>query len=308
MEKFIQEFKDSIKSPDTEERLDLAFYRPLGFIIAKIANLIKVTPSMLSLAGLFSGLWAAHLYFHHHGEFQYFLAASALFLLSGIFDSADGQLARISENSSKLGLILDGICDSLVTISIYIAGAAPLIEVYGGWFALFAFIGALFHSNQCAILDFYHREYAYFGYGKTEEDDYWNPSKIEAQKAIINSKSRTEKIMNTIRGSWIKQQQMLTTRTDEQRFKLKEIINDPNHDLYEKLQKEYRLLNKKMLSVWRLIGTNAHTMMLIGAFYFHRFDLYLLIFDFFLFNFVIFIAGYFQKKQDEKLFKILEII
>jgi phosphatidylglycerophosphate synthase len=302
----IQEFKDSIKTPDTEEKLDLVFYRPLGFVIAKIANLLHIGPSALSIMGLFAGWGAAYLYWQQSDELSLFILASALFLLSGIFDSSDGQLARISGQSSKLGLILDGICDSLVTISIYAAAAAPFIGKYGWGFALFTFIAALFHSNQCAILDFYHREYAYFGYGKTENDTYWNPTVSEAKKNIANSKTWKEKIMNSLRLNWIKQQAMLSTRTDEQRLFMRSIILDLNHPLHGKLKSEYRRLNKPMLTVWRMIGTNAHTIMLITFFYFKRTDLGLFLFDYLFFNIVILIAAQIQKRRDDELFKILK--
>lgn len=307
MPSIIQEFKESIKTPDTEEKLDLAFYRPLGFIIAKIAHVLRMGPSALSLLGLFAGWASAYLYFQNTSNLQTFIIASALFLLSGIFDSSDGQLARISGQSSKLGLILDGICDSLVTVGIYVAASAPFIQVYGWGFALFAFIALLLHSNQCAILDFYHREYAYFGYGKTEADSYWNPTVSEALDTIEKAPCAKERIMNKLRLNWIKQQNMLSTRTDEQRYALKKIITDLNHPLHTKLKEEYRKLNKSMLPIWRLIGTNAHTIMLITSFYFHRSDLGILIFDYFLFNVVILVAAQIQKRRDDKLLKSLGI-
>lgn len=320
MPSLIQEFKDSIKSPDTEEKLDLAFYRPMGFIIAKVAHLFHMGPSALSLLGLFSG-WGAAYFFYQYNQadnsissllptsspLTYFLWATVLFLLSGIFDSSDGQLARISGQSSKLGLILDGICDSLVTISIYVAGTIPFILQHGWLFAIFSIVALLFHSNQCAILDFYHREYAFFGYGKTEGDTYWNPSVEEALKTIEQAPTTKERVMNKLRLNWIKQQQMLSTRTTAQRIDMRKIVTDLNHPLHSKLKEEYRRLNKPMLPVWRLIGTNAHTVMLIIAFYFHRFDLGLLIFDFFIFNLVILIAAQLQKRQDRKLFTALQI-
>ncbi len=308
MSSLIQEFKDSIKSPDTEEKLDLAFYRPLGFLIAKIANLFHLGPSALSLMGLFAGWIAAYCFYQYFAtptKLSYFIWGTTLFLLSGIFDSSDGQLARISGKSSKLGLILDGICDSLVTIGIYVAGSIPFVQHYGWGFAIFSFIALLFHSNQCAILDFYHREYAYFGYGKTENDTYWNPSVEEALKTIAQAPTTKEKIMNKLRLNWIKQQQMLSTRTTQQRLALRKIITDINHPLYGKLKENYRRLNKPMLPIWRLIGTNAHTIMLITAFYFHRFDLGLLLFDYIIFNLVILIAAQLQKRQDQKLFQAI---
>lgn len=306
IDSLFQEFKSSIKSPDTEEKLDLIFYRPSGFIIAKISSYLWLTPTMLSLFGLGCGVISAW-YFLKADNTTALILASCFLILSGIFDSADGQLARISNQSTKLGLILDGICDSFVTIFTYIACAAPYYSKYGVVTVLVVLLALYLHSCQCAILDFYHREYLFYGYGKTENDTYWNPGLKDAQEIVDNSKPGVEKIMNSLRMSWIKKQQFLTTRPDSYRQKMRHYILNCSSSEKEKFMATYKKNNLRLLPFWRLIGVNAHTFLLIVFMFLNRFDLYILGFDIVLLNVIIFLVGLMQKKADNALFQELSI-
>lgn len=301
MKALFNEFKTSIKSPETEEKLDLFFYRPCGFLIAKIAWAFRGTPTMLSLIGLGFGLLAA-LYFQDTKNQLSIAIASILFVMSGILDSSDGQLARLSNQSTKLGLILDGICDSLVTMAIYTTCSWPFIKIYGAWFSVIVIAALYFHSCQCAILDFYHREYLFFGYGKTDNETYWNPSIADGLKLIEESISRKERIMNKLRLSWIKKQQWLTSRNDEQRIKMKEKMLSFSPSEKQNFMIEYRKHNLWLLPYWRLIGVNAHTMLIIFFMFQRRFDVYLVGFDLVAFNLIIFMVCALQKRSDQRFF------
>lgn len=302
----INEFKSSIKSPDTEEKLDLFLYRPFGYLIAKIANIFGMTPSMLSLMGLGCGLLSSF-YFLQPENYFALLMASFYLVLSGIFDSSDGQLARISNQSTKLGLILDGICDSIVTITTYVACAWPFIKNYGPIFSVIVAAALYLHSCQCAILDFYHREYLFFGYGKTENDTYWNPGLLDGQALIDNSSTKIERVMNSLRFTWIKKQQYLTTRTDTERQVMRKSILNRSGSDKEKFMDSYKKNNLWLLPFWRLIGVNAHTVLIITFMFMRRFDLYIIAFDLVIFNLIIFIVGVIQKKSDQKLFAELNL-
>jgi phosphatidylglycerophosphate synthase len=295
----ISEFKSSIKSPDTEEKLDLVLYRPCGYLIAKIAHLFGMTPSMLSLMGLGFGVLSAFYFFEVRLN-QAFAYASFYFILSGILDSADGQLARLSNQSSKIGLILDGICDSLVTIAVYAACAWPFIKVFGPVFIFVVALALYLHSCQCAILDFYHREYLYFGYGKTGTDTYWNPTMDEAVKHIVESDGRWERWTCSLRLTWVKKQVELSTRTDAERLAMRAKLLQSTEEEKREFMDLYKKHNLWLLPFWRLVGVNAHTILILFFMYLQRFDIYLIVFDLIVLNLIIYVVNIFQKKSDEK--------
>src|SRR6476620_2747375 len=115
-----EEYWRSIKSFDTEEKLDLYFYRPVGFVIAKAAKQLRLTPDHLTYAGALLGL-ASGPFFAHTESTPALVVASLFLIWAGIFDSSDGQLARMGGGKgSKFGLILDGICDNIVFTSVYV--------------------------------------------------------------------------------------------------------------------------------------------------------------------------------------------
>ena len=95
------------KAREVEETLDIWFYRPLGYQIARAAWRLGLTPNAVTAMGALLGILAGHLFLYRG-----WVPAAwgiALLVTSEAFDSADGQLARLSGQYSKLGRILDGL-------------------------------------------------------------------------------------------------------------------------------------------------------------------------------------------------------
>ncbi|MDE6558287.1 MAG: CDP-alcohol phosphatidyltransferase family protein, partial [Muribaculaceae bacterium] len=101
------EYRSSLKSMDTEETFDLIFYRPIGFVWAKIARRLGITPNVITIASIFLGIGAAVAFYFNN--FWINLAGVILLMWADSFDSADGQLARMTHQYSRLGRILDGL-------------------------------------------------------------------------------------------------------------------------------------------------------------------------------------------------------
>ena len=53
-----RDYLDSLKSLDTEEGIDLAFYRPIGYFWARIARRLHITPNAITIASIFIGIAA----------------------------------------------------------------------------------------------------------------------------------------------------------------------------------------------------------------------------------------------------------
>jgi hypothetical protein len=155
-------------------------------------------------------------------------------------------------------------------------------------------------------LDFYHREYLYFGYGKTENETYWNPSLNDGIALVDKSKTFGERIMNKLRLGWIKKQQYHTTRTDVQRALMRKYLLTANENQKDIFMNMYKRNNLPLLPFWRLIGVNAHTVCIIAFMFLGRFDIYLIAFDIVIFNIIILIVGYFQNKADTAFMRQLE--
>jgi len=109
-----------------EEFSNRKFIHPLSDIVVLLGLRWRISANVVSLLGLFCGLGAAAAYFQTSN--QTFVAIGFLLMLSWhIFDGADGRLARATGTSSAFGRIIDGICDHLVYVAVYVSLAVSLM-------------------------------------------------------------------------------------------------------------------------------------------------------------------------------------
>jgi phosphatidylglycerophosphate synthase len=121
--------------------------------VAKAAVRVGVSANAVSFMGLACGLGAAAAYFRQpHPAFA--TAGFLLMIAWHVFDGADGRVARATGTSSPFGRLIDGVCDHVVFIAVYVAlvlsmtlaGASPMI-----WLILVA-AGAS-HAAQAAAYE-----------------------------------------------------------------------------------------------------------------------------------------------------------
>ena len=116
------EYRSSLKSMDTEEHIDLWFYRPLGFLWAKFFAWLGVTPNWVTIASIFLGVAGGVLFYFGQPELRWLNYVGILLIIwANSYDSADGQLARMTQQYSRLGRILDGVAGFTWFTPIYLA-------------------------------------------------------------------------------------------------------------------------------------------------------------------------------------------
>lgn len=141
------------KGEAIEEWIDLRFFRPAGLRLAKALAPTAVTPNQVTLWAMLVGVLAGHLFYYNSRTVN--LIGVALFIVSDIFDSADGQLARLRGSSSRLGRLLDGSCDTVRFVSLYGNLLVRLLHAEWGWSAVLLFaLAGWSHSLQSAAIDF----------------------------------------------------------------------------------------------------------------------------------------------------------
>jgi len=117
-ESIYNEYKNSLKSIEIEEILDLVFYRPLAFLFVKTIYRTNLTPNQITGLALVFGL-VADLFFAY-GDHSSLIIAAVFLIIYDVLDCADGQLARLKKNGTPVGRIIDGVADYIVTIFAYI--------------------------------------------------------------------------------------------------------------------------------------------------------------------------------------------
>jgi CDP-alcohol phosphatidyltransferase len=128
-----EKYRKGLKPLVVEEWVDLAIFRPLGFVVAYPLSFTPVTPNQVTFLSAIVGIvggWAMW-----QGS-NYWMAIGAwLYLLSNVLDCTDGQLARMTKRFSRYGRILDGAADYVVGIATFAGigfGCQP--ENYNVWF------------------------------------------------------------------------------------------------------------------------------------------------------------------------------
>jgi phosphatidylglycerophosphate synthase len=138
---------------EIEEWTDLYFFRPLGAVVARGAAALRTTPAQVTIFGGFVGIWGGSFLF----DVRFGLVGFALLIMHGIIDSADGQLARMTERVTELGRVLDGVSGYVTHGAIYFAIALGIRHRGGSNSVLFWMALAVLANVAQAQMYEYHR-------------------------------------------------------------------------------------------------------------------------------------------------------
>lgn len=160
----------TFKSQDTEEWLDIHFTRPLGFLWAKFFDALHVHPNVVTILSILLGMAAAVMFYFD--DLLYNVIGICLLVWANLYDSADGQLARMTGKKTRWGRILDGFAGDVWFFCIYFAICARLMTEpmpfvhgvkWGVWiWLLCALAGFICHGKQCQLADYYRNIHLYF--------------------------------------------------------------------------------------------------------------------------------------------------
>lgn len=154
----------TLKSADTEEWIDLLFYRPIGYRWALFFRWLGVTPNVITVLSIFLGVAAG--VFFYYDDLWLNVVGMCLLVWANMYDSTDGQLARMTGQKSEIGRILDGVSGDFWFISIYFALCFRLHASWGIWIWLLAMAAGFSHSKQAAMADYYRNIHLFFLNGK----------------------------------------------------------------------------------------------------------------------------------------------
>lgn len=178
------DYSRSLKSLDTEEGIDLAFYRPIGYRWACLAARMGISPNVITIAAIFLGVAAGVLFYFP--DLWLNVAGMLLLVWANSFDSADGQLARLTKQYSRIGRILDGLCGDFWFTTIYLAiifrenTYSPFFSLHPWLIWIIAVVTAVCHAKQAAMADYYRQFHLYFLKGE-EGSELDNADELQRQ-------------------------------------------------------------------------------------------------------------------------------
>lgn len=166
--------ESTLKSLDTEEFIDMHFYRPMGYRWALFFCKIGISPNTVTIISMFIGVAAGICFYFPSLKVN--IAGMLLLIWANTYDSADGQLARMTGKKTPLGRMLDGASGDLWFISIYAAICFRLMPLWGLWIWALAALAGYFHSKQAAMADYYRNLHLLFLKGTPGSE--WSDSAI----------------------------------------------------------------------------------------------------------------------------------
>jgi hypothetical protein len=244
----LSEFKQSLKTIEAEEIIDLLLFRPLAFIFVKVIYNTNITPNQISIVSMFFGVISG--VFYGYATAEAFVIAVTLFFISNILDCMDGQLARLKNNGTKIGRLIDGFIDYLTSTSIFLGIGFGLTLITGD--ALYSWVltvaAGVSKAMQNLYFDHYRNMYLEYVHNKVSSVSDEIVEFTEEKKKLegIKGKFFERLLINTYLGYSNLQKSSTRHRS---------IIVSPE---------EYRRKNKFLLRMWSWIGSTTH-MFLLGV-------------------------------------------
>jgi len=260
-------FRASLKSMDTEEHIDLAFYRPIGYAWACLAKKLGVTPNAITIASIILGIGAGVMFYFPVMWMN--IAGMLLLIWANSFDSADGQLARMTHQYSRLGRILDGMAGDLWFFTIYVA-ICLRENVTSDFFSshqwviwTVAVITGICHAKQAAMADYYRQFHLYFLKG--EEGSELDSASLLKQKLASLSwkKDFWNKLTLTVYTNYTINQESWTPGMQQLRVTLRNIF--PNGKCSDKFRADFRAKSLPLMKYTNILSFNWRTIALFTA-------------------------------------------
>ncbi|MCM1066228.1 MAG: CDP-alcohol phosphatidyltransferase family protein [Muribaculaceae bacterium] len=260
-------YRDSLKSMDTEEHIDLAFYRPVGYAWACLAKKLGVTPNAITIASIFLGIGAGIAFYFN--DLWVNVAGMLLLIWANSFDSADGQLARMTKQYSRIGRILDGLSGDVWFATIYVAiclrenATSPFFAERPWLIWVIAVVTGLCHAKQAAMADYYRQFHLYFLKGEEgSELDTSAPLK-ERLASLSWSKNFWEKITLFFYTNYTVNQEAWTPAMQELRRELKQRF--PDGRIPQSFRDAFRSLSLPLMKYTNILSFNWRTIALFTS-------------------------------------------
>jgi phosphatidylglycerophosphate synthase len=264
-ERIASDYRAMAKPRAIEEAGDIYIIRPLGFLIVQLLRRTPATPTAVSVLAVLAGWWSAWLYYdsNRQGGVPALAALGALaLLLHSALDSADGQLARLKNMHTPLGRIIDGFCDNLSFLAIYVA------IVLGFWqrspdhrltVVLLALAAAVSHSVQSSLVEFQRTLYLHCVHGRGEIVDS-HPERLKRKAAP----GAVAALLQGLHRAYYRQQRFYLASTARLE---RQIVHwrHANPRLLPTLAERYEASHRPLLPFWALLASNSHKVGIVVA-------------------------------------------
>ena len=243
------------RTPEIEDFTNRWLIHPLaGRLVPRLAAW-RVSANAVSLAGMACGVLAGFAYYHYRIP-RYAVAGFALMIAWHVLDGADGQLARLTRTQSESGKVLDGVCDYVTFIAVYVALAAAMRPEIGVWAWVLAATAGLCHAIQAAAYEAQREDYRYFATGAAPMRANPGPPVREMGPA---PRSRVRRAFDALHDGYQRVQRRATSGQAPDRRRLSAALERSPAGVPD-LSRRYRDAFAPALRRWSILSSNYRTL------------------------------------------------
>ena len=187
-----------------------------------------------------------------------------LIIWANTYDSADGQLARLTKQYSQIGRILDGVSGDFWAFAIYFAlvfrelhfGDAWLGDFFSGhpWVIwTLAITAGVSHALQCAMADYYRQFHLYFLKGESGSE-LESTEKLDEQ---IKQTTGFKRITMFFYRNYTANQERLTPAMQRLRSELRKQFGDQMAP--QQFRDDFRRLSLPLMKYTNMLTFNTRT-------------------------------------------------
>lgn len=259
-------YKDSLKSMDTEEPFDLIFYRPIGYGWALLAKKLGITPNAITIASIFLGVGAGVAFYFNNIWIN--ILGVILLVWADSFDSADGQLARMTKQYSRIGRILDGLSGDFWFAAIYVAiclrenVTSEFFSAHHWVIWVMAVVTGFCHATQAAMGDYYRQFHLFFLKGK-EGSELDSASQLWEKFHELSWRGDFwKKLTMAFYTNYTVGQEKRTPRMQQLRRLLR---SKYGNDIPQSFRDRFRMASKPLMKYTNILSFNTRTFALFAA-------------------------------------------
>ncbi|MBO5698395.1 MAG: CDP-alcohol phosphatidyltransferase family protein [Bacteroidaceae bacterium] len=260
----------TFKSQDTEEWLDIHFTRPIGLLWAKFFRALGIHPNVVTIISIILGVAAGFCFYSNNYLFT--IVGILLLMWANFYDSADGQLARMTGQKTQWGRILDGFAGDVWFFTIYAVLCLRLqnqplpFGLEGNWdvwiWLLAACSGLKCHAEQCRLADYYRNIHLYFLKGKQGSELHDSATMEQEFKTISWRKAPAWKVFQFFYIRYTKAQEKTTPKFQALRKTLNARYAD---EIPASLRNQFRAQSLPLMKWTNILTFNTRALVLYAS-------------------------------------------
>lgn len=246
--------KPRTRPVELEDGLNRFVYHPLAASLAGMLRPLGVSPNAVSVSGMlliFAATWA---YVGLAWPLNV-LIGLAFHLSWHVVDGADGDLARLTGKASQTGELIDGACDYVGHIVLYVALATVLDDWIGFWAWLVVAAAGASRVAQSVHIESHRRAYLWRVYGVP-----WFRQGAAAGDRLFRAGSRAARLFGWLPRLYLFLSGLMAPTTAAVDAQIEAAAADPLRRAA--IRRLARRASRRSLLLQKLIGPNQRTILL----------------------------------------------